>query len=858
MRPRNLFTLPGGGCPAWLITAFFLLAWFTGGARDRYPLLGLVLTLLALAILSGEAGRIRFVAQKPALRALLLVFAAGFVLAIIQLIPLPPAVWHQLAGRATAADLYRNLQWAREWRPLSLTPDATVRGVLAMLAPLAAFLAVAGMSAAHRIRLLRMTIAAAAIGAGFGALQAAVGESAWVLYDTAHRGFGVGFFVNRNHQATFLLACAVLAAVPGVLVLRDENARAGRGWAPLALPLAGTAFLAVGVLATASRMGLVLLPPALFAALAVAARGYRARWIVAGGALATLAVAALTRTDLLQRSLQRFAAASDDLRYQYWHNTLYAIREVLPWGTGLGSFDPVYRAIEPLGQVRPLYVNHAHNDYLEVALEGGWPAMAVVALGLAAIAFAVATAWRTGAAGARPLVLACAGGIVLILLFTIVDYPLRSAAVGCLFAMMLGLLAPPPPEARPAPADAPQRFVGRAAVAAVALVAAGLSVSAAAGESLRLAGQPALATRAAPWSSEAWADRATREQAAGELGASRQSAERALRIAPLTAAAVRVHGLADLLLDRPDRGIATMQLGAALGWRDSGLQLWLAEAGLATGDATLAAERLDALLRRGASAGRAMERLRQLYRQPPDGPEAIAVRLTDEPAWRAGFFNLTAPDAAASVPRALNFLARLDQLGVPASPGETALWRWRLAESGAFREARQIWLASGGKGWLADGGFEDPQGIPAGAAAPFAWGAPALPGVTVARAEADDRDHMAVQISAPGSSAGPVLTQTIVLAPGTYALGSKLRSVTGGELAAGWTIGCADGPPTARAIDLRWADAADSWRTANGTFTVTGDCVALVLALRLANDSAERRLLQVDDVTLERLPGGER
>ena len=50
-----------------------------------------------------------------------------------------------------------------------------------------------------------------------------------------------------------------------------------------------------------------------------------------------------------------------------------------PFGSGLGSFDPVYRAVEPLTAVTASYFNHAHDDALELLVETGAFGMAVLA-----------------------------------------------------------------------------------------------------------------------------------------------------------------------------------------------------------------------------------------------------------------------------------------------------------------------------------------------------------------------------------------------------------------------------------------------------------------------------------------------
>ncbi|RZM06331.1 MAG: hypothetical protein EOP68_16240, partial [Sphingomonas sp.] len=462
----------------------------------------------------------------------------------------------------------------------------------------------------------------------------------------------------------------------------------------------------------------------------------------------------VSRTDLFQRVFDRFSTVAEELRYQYWENSLYIVRETFPFGTGFGSFERVYRTVEPLGQVSPLSVNHAHNDVLELLLEGGLPALVLMLIGVVVLIAALRSGWRAARERQdRAILVAGGAAILLILLFSLVDYPLRMAAIAGLFGASLGLIAAvgraePSRVSHAAPGmiDQPRRWSSRWFPGGIAVLIGIVASGDAFGRFLTLRGQGAAATTVAPWSASAWSALANGEQLAGHLAASRAAAARALAIVPIDAQAVRAHGFADLVLDRPERGSSLLQAAAALGWRDTLLQLWLAERAQEVGSAPIAAERIDALLRRGQLPDALMPQMRATY-MAPGGVAAVVVRLADRPSWRQGFFNAISQDAARSVPRTLDFLARLRAAGVPVTPAETMLIRWRLADLGDVAGARRIWQASGGRGLIADGGFEAvPAPLPSGII-PYAWGAPRVPGIRVTPADrgADGTGH-AVQI----------------------------------------------------------------------------------------------------------------
>ena len=59
-------------------------------------------------------------------------------------------------------------------------------------------------------------------------------------------------------------------------------------------------------------------------------------------------------------------------RIPFAHNTITAAKAYMPFGSGVGTFVSVYPGFEPAHDaISNVYANHAHNDLLEVWLEGG-------------------------------------------------------------------------------------------------------------------------------------------------------------------------------------------------------------------------------------------------------------------------------------------------------------------------------------------------------------------------------------------------------------------------------------------------------------------------------------------------------
>jgi O-antigen ligase len=155
--------------------------------------------------------------------------------------------------------------------------------------------------------------------------------------------------------------------------------------------------------------------------------------------LVVAAVGALEVTSIGSSKFGNEATTSVESRKAILATTTTAMSDFLPFGSGLGSFRQVYHLYERPEQVTNTYVVHVHNDYVELALELGLAGMILIALFLAWWAVAVWRVWRTAEAG--PFARAASIASAAILVHSLVDFPLRTAAISASFAMCLALLA---------------------------------------------------------------------------------------------------------------------------------------------------------------------------------------------------------------------------------------------------------------------------------------------------------------------------------------------------------------------------------------------------------------------------------
>lgn len=432
----------------WLVPVLLGAALLLGGASAAGFIANLLLQLAALPVIGWSLWRL-LQPGAPLSRSIRAVLALAALLAglmLFQLAPLPPGIWTLLPGRAPAVAGFQLLGIALPWLPLSLTPEASLASLLWLLPAFAALLGVTVLGAFRGRLVAGVLIGVASGGIALGALQL-VGGGAAYLYEITSEGLAVGFFANANHNATLLL-CTIpfLAALQSALLARSKSPRS----ASAIRLLVGAAFavLAVGLLISGSLAGVGIGVPVALATLLVFGRyrpALRQGLVVATALLSIGAVIGIALSP--SNNLFGEQKANVELsRQTSFRLTWHAALDYLPTGSGVGSFQPVYRTQEPLATVTTTFMNHAHNDWLEILLEAGVPGLLLLAAFLTWWGLRVRAIW----AADEPDRFAQAAAIATaaVMLHSIVDYPLRTAALSVLFATCVGLMSGARPHVR--------------------------------------------------------------------------------------------------------------------------------------------------------------------------------------------------------------------------------------------------------------------------------------------------------------------------------------------------------------------------------------------------------------------------
>lgn len=414
-----------------LLVAMFGALWLAGGA-SRGDVPGQVIvravawTVVVVFILFGER-------TSPVPQPVAWLTGAALALALVQLVPLPPALWQALPGRALLSEAAAASGQAQPWRPWSIVPGATFNAASSLVVPIAILALATGLRETERLWLPGLVLALVVLSSLVGLVQfsGVVINNPLVNGSLGEVG---GTFANRNHFAMFIaLGCLIAPSWA-------FSAGGAAGWrAPVAIGL--LLLFALTILASGSRAGIIIGVLGVAIGLLLARSGIRRTlgrypfWmhcaliggvvVLVGGAV-VLSVAA-GRAISIDRVL--VAEGGQDMRLRGLPTVWAMIRDYFPFGSGLGGFDPVFRMHEPFGLLKPTYFNHAHNDWLEILLDTGLPGALLLLTAVAWWGRASMQAWWI--APQRHHVTPRLGSALLLLVMvaSAFDYPARTPMI---------------------------------------------------------------------------------------------------------------------------------------------------------------------------------------------------------------------------------------------------------------------------------------------------------------------------------------------------------------------------------------------------------------------------------------------
>lgn len=356
----------------------------------------------------------------------------------IQLVPLANGIWTSLPGRAPLETLEQALAMEQA-RPFSMAPDRTLNALGSFGAVLAPMLTALNLGQAGMRHVGFTLVAFGLASALLGMVQILTGAP--YLYAITNPSSPVGLMANANHSS--VLAPIIVVFLALVARTLDRPMQAAVACIALVLVVSG--------LLNPSRAGLITLLVALGAVALV--------WWNPGGAqrrggkrknAAMLAIGFILVAGMLavafaySRGLPAIDGVGEadplgGLRFAILPTLVDMVRVFAPLGSGIGSFESVYYGFEARELMQRTYLNMAHNDVLQVLIEGGIFMLAFI-VAIAAIAFRATRAAMSQYPHPRNLAIAVAAIALIVVLASAVDYPLRVPSFQMVVVLLLVML----------------------------------------------------------------------------------------------------------------------------------------------------------------------------------------------------------------------------------------------------------------------------------------------------------------------------------------------------------------------------------------------------------------------------------
>lgn len=352
---------------------------------------------------------VTFALSRPARHApdrrLLALAAVALLVIALQIVPLPNALIAPLRPELLRLDTTLSI--------ISLGAGRTIECLLFVVTVAAFLMALMRFDRAELLALLPFFFAGLVCNMVAAVMQFSLASTTAMESVLPYR-IGAGLFANASHFSALLFV-----SIP---LLIQYSVQRGR-WV---LGLLGLLAVLILLLAAGSRAGVLIgfAVTVLALLLLVPRTGFGKAAVPALLAILAIFVAAAW-TGLIGAPLDPALG-----RGEIAATTLSGIGENWPLGVGFGGFANAYQIYERPEMIFRQYVNHAHNDYLEIIFEGGLLA------GLALASYLVLLSIRLVEARLNGMQKAALMAIGFLLVHSLVDYPMRTLALAIVFAYL--------------------------------------------------------------------------------------------------------------------------------------------------------------------------------------------------------------------------------------------------------------------------------------------------------------------------------------------------------------------------------------------------------------------------------------
>jgi O-antigen ligase len=429
----------------WVILAVLLAAPLALGSVHEAAFVPLLAVSAAAGLAATwRAGRTRAAGETTPQVVGWRLLVALHALVVVQLVPLPPALLRSLSPGSLAFYDRLSLVPLAAWRPVSVNPADTARGLCFLAAMSLLYVAVFREfnQERWRRRLCAAVVAAGAALAVVGLLQAA-SLSPTRIYGLWRPRWDWGVFgpyVSKNHFAGYMTMAVPLAlafTAEALLAVRSEWRARRVGWVALGGAAGNALFrraalallLVVGLLAAQSRGALAAFALAIVA-LPLALRQRRAASVFVLGLV--LAAVVWMGSGGMLRGLEQRGLRSN--RLELWADAGRMLRDFPLLGSGFNAFGSAYVPYQRIERYE--WYGEAHNEYLQALLDTG-------IVGGALVAALVVVLFRRALRAARlgPLDAGGLASLLALALHNVVDFNWQIPANAATFVALAGVAA---------------------------------------------------------------------------------------------------------------------------------------------------------------------------------------------------------------------------------------------------------------------------------------------------------------------------------------------------------------------------------------------------------------------------------
>ncbi|MER9345293.1 O-antigen ligase family protein [Mesorhizobium sp. M0601] len=395
----------------YLVGSVLFLSLLIGGgtASGLYTdaLIEVTAIVSAAAVFSQPFGK-----RIPASLLWLVIFAVASV--AFQIVPLPRAIFGGLRP-----ELLRGDPWlgGTPYRFVSIGVGRTIECLLYLVASAAFFLSVLRLRAEQVQGLLPFFFMGVICNALAAAIQYSLSNEIAIV-GLLPFTINAGLFANQNHFSALLFISIPVVVYYGLY----------RGH--LLSGSLGLIMLLLLLLAAGSRAGVLL--GLTVTVLSVVFLSTRSK--ISGLSILAIFIG------LLIYSIGAWTKIDADVidpafgRGEFARTTIEGIKDNWATGVGFGNFQKAYQIYERESMIFSRFVNHTHNDYLEIAFEGGTSAILLMVFYFMSLVATLARSRRD------PLQKAAFLSVSFLLIHSLVDYPLRTEALAMTFAYMNAII----------------------------------------------------------------------------------------------------------------------------------------------------------------------------------------------------------------------------------------------------------------------------------------------------------------------------------------------------------------------------------------------------------------------------------